>query len=167
MNEADSSQIVAEINRRIDPAFEAELASGFVKVHARSATSRVFLVLSLVHGGGARTGFQIVKHRSPELTSAHAGKIVSMEWLEAFSQVNAAEATSIGDISWERIPADCEILKKTTTKTVVRDKLGTVLTLWKHGMPQVEPEHWDGTNTRNWERHTLGVTNWYYDSAKY
>lgn len=167
MSDPDSSLIVADINHRIDPAFEAVYASGFVKVHSRSAKARVFLVLSLVHGSEARTGFRIVKHRSPELTSAHAGKIVSMEWLATFSQVNAAEATSIEDISWEKVPSDCEILKKGETKKVVRDRYGSVVTLWKDGLPQVEPEHWDGTKTRNWERHALGVTNWYYDSAKY
>lgn len=90
-----------------------------------------------------------------------------MEWLATFSQVNAAEAASIEDISWEMIPSDCEILKKSATKTVVRGKYGSVLTLWKDGVPQVGPEHWDGTRTKNWERHSLGVTNWYCDSAKY
>ena len=167
MNEPDVSLVIAAINDRIAPPFEATSASGFVKVHSRSARTRVFLVLSLVQGGEAWTGLRIVKHRSPELTSAHAGKTVSIEWLVTFSQVNADEAASIEDISWKKIPSDCEILKESATKTVVRDKYGSVVTLWKDGVPRIEPEHWDGTKTRNWERHAPGVTNWHYDSVKY
>ena len=64
-------------------------------------------------------------------------------------------------ISYEHIPEDFTMIKKTERKVVVKTPYNEILTLWKDEDKKLSVTHY-GTETRDWERHTLKVTNDYY-----
>lgn len=166
MDDRDLRQLCRSLEEDCDTAFQIVVDGGYIKVRSRTATSRIFLVLG-VHGesGDAAEGerFRLLKHRSVELTSRYGGKLVPRSWVVDFTKANRTEAQEIQDIAYSAVPDDCEVLKRTDVKVVVRDRLGTTITLWKDDKPQVSLAEYDGTNTRGWERQEDGVMNWHYD----
>lgn len=109
-----------------------------------------------------QTHFVIVRHRNEDLTDRYHARRVSKEWVYRFIEANAARARDAIPTTFDSIPQSCKILKKTSTKAVVRTPEGFLLTLWKGGKPQIESGTY-GKQTREWERHEAGVTNWHYD----
>lgn len=162
--EKESDGVLGDLARAIDGSFAIQKIGEEIRLCSATSPTRVFIIVALRETSGRSSVFELIKHRSLELTKAHKGKIVSDSWIVSFTQSNAEIARRIEEITFERLPSDCEILKETEVKKVVRDQLGTVVTVFRDGVPQLPPERYDGTATRGWERSTLGVTNWYYDS---
>lgn len=167
MQNQELADIVSALDHDIDQSLEVVSVEGIIKMRSRSSQSRVLLILSQPMAHEGTLYFRLLKHRSLELTNQFKDKAVRRDWIVDFSKINAKEVQGLDDITYLNVPSDCEILKKSDVKIVVRDKFGTTVTAWKDGAPQVSLAGFDGTRTRNWERHVLGVTNWYYDSVRF
>ena len=165
--EEDLLELVRALDGEIDQSFEAVVVEGVIKIRSRSAPSRVVLLLSYPMLHDKSVYFHLIKHRTMELTNQYQGKLVKRDWVIGFSVATAPELHGLKDITFANIPPDCEVLKSTDVKIVVRDKFGNTITAWKDGAPQVSLAEYDGTRTRNWERQEDGVTNWYYDSVRF
>lgn len=65
-------------------------------------------------------------------------------------------------ITYDNIPSQYSVLKKTGEKAVLKTPNGKVITVWKNNVPIIKEPNY-GDQTRTWERHKTGVTNWEYD----
>jgi hypothetical protein len=138
----------------VDSAFTIHKTGADIRVCSSKSPTRVFLVARFRESLNDKDVFELIKHRTKELTDLFGGKSVSGAWITKFTQSNSESARQIEEITFENVPRDCQVIKETEVKKVVRDQFGTTVTVFKDGKPQIQAQFFDGTATRGWERYT-------------
>jgi hypothetical protein len=149
--------------------FDTAIESGF-SVHTKEnviwftpvyAEYNVFLKLRSITEGK----FKLVEHRNPTLTRKYQGESVDSDWVIRFLRANSSRAKAVKTITFDNIPSNYVVIKKTDVKAVIRAPDDKVLTVWKEGDPSLEETRY-GSQTRNWERNESRVTNWHYNKRR-